>query len=75
MLIVGANVKGKKITKWKIENSWGNQYGINGYYIATNDWINKYVYRIVINKKLLSTKQLDILKQEKQLIKKWDLKL
>ena len=74
MLITGVNIIDNRITKWKIENSWGSEYGNKGYYIATNDWINKYVYRIVINKNILSSKQRSILEQEKILIGKWDAK-
>ena len=74
MLITGANIIDNKITKWKIENSWGSEHGNKGYYVATNDWINNYVYRIVINKNILSSKQLDILKQDKIILEKWDAK-
>ncbi len=72
MIITGVNIIDKKITKWKIENSWGNKVGNQGYYIATNDWVNHYIHRIVINKKFLSAKQLEILNQEKIKINKWD---
>ena len=74
MLITGANIIDNKITKYKIENSWGNKYGKDGYYIATDDWINKYVFRIVINKNNLTKKQLEILNQECTKIIKWDIK-
>lgn len=74
MLITGANTIDNKITKWKIENTWGIESGNKGYYIATNDWINKYVYKIVINKNILSKKQLNILKQDKIILEKWDTK-
>ena len=74
MVITGVNIEDDKPTKWKIENSWGSEHGNKGYYIATNDWINNYVYRIVINKNILSSKQLDILKQDKIVIEKWDAK-
>lgn len=74
MLITGANIIDNKITKWKIENSWGTDYGNKGYYIATDDWLKTYVYRVVINKDNLSPKQLEILNQEKIIIRKWDAK-
>lgn len=72
MLITGVNIIDDKTTKWKIENSWGNKNGNQGYYIATNDWINNYVHRIVINKKHLTKKQLEILNKDVVKIEKWD---
>lgn len=74
MLLTGANVIDNKITKWKIENSWGSKSGNQGYYIATNDWLNTYVYRIVINKKHLTSKQLEILNKDIIKLEKWDVK-
>lgn len=64
MIFIGANVVSGKPIRWKIENSWGTKYGKNGYYVATNDWVDKYVYSITINKKHLSKKQLALLNQE-----------
>lgn len=74
MIITGANIIDNKITKWKIENSWGSKHGNQGYYIATDDWVKNYVHRIVINKKYLTTKQLDILNKQPINMEKWDAK-
>ncbi|MCM1052739.1 MAG: hypothetical protein NC483_02010 [Ruminococcus sp.] len=74
MIITGVNIVDNKPTKWKIENSWGNKVGNLGYYIATDDWFNKYVYRIVINKKHLTPKQLEVLNKEPIKFSKWDTK-
>ena len=32
--------------KWKVENSWGPNYGQNGYLIMTNPWFNEYMFRL-----------------------------
>ncbi len=74
MIITGANIIDNKVTKWKIENSWGNKYGKQGYYVATDDWVKNYVHRIVINKKHLTVKQLEIMNQDIIRLEKWDAK-
>ena len=74
MLITGVNIVDDKADRWKIENSWGNKYGNNGYYVATDDWIDTYVHRIVINKRFLEKKHLEILKQNKIKMEKWKAK-
>lgn len=51
-------------TKWKLENSWGATYGNNGYLTMTDEWFNQFFYRIVIEKKYLPAKILDVLKQK-----------
>ena len=74
MLITGVNIIDGKIDRWKIENSWGSKDGNQGYYVATDDWVDTYVHRIVINKRFLEKKHLDILKQEKIKMEKWKAK-
>ena len=38
-------------TKWKVENSWGADYGEKGCLIMTNRWFNEYMFRLVVDKK------------------------
>ena len=75
MVFVGVKTKDGLPIKWKIENSWGEHFGCNGYYIADDDWVNKYVYMAVINKKYLSQQQENCLNKPLIKIKKWNAKL
>ena len=42
--------------KWKVENSWGEDSGMNGCIIMTNRWFEEYMFRLVVNKKYASEK-------------------
>ena len=37
-------------TKWKVENSWGADYGKRGCLIMSNEWFNEYMFRLVVDK-------------------------
>lgn len=49
--------------KWKVENSWGANYGQAGCLIMTNRWFGEYMFRLVVDKKYCSD---DILQQFSQ---------
>lgn len=52
------------LLKWKIEDSYGDKKKVNGYYIMNDKFFNNFVLSVVIDKKYLSQKQLELLKQE-----------
>lgn len=72
MVITGVNLDNEIPTKWKIENSWGDEVADKGYYVATDSWFTKYVYQVVVNKKYLTQEERDSLKEEKIRLKPWD---
>ncbi len=44
--------------KWKVENSWGREWGQQGCLIMTARWFREYMFRLVVNKKYVSEKLL-----------------
>ncbi|MDE5844522.1 MAG: hypothetical protein K2H44_03935 [Muribaculaceae bacterium] len=54
-----------------IENSWGNGAN-NRHLIATDKWMDEYLFRVVINKKYVPKKYLDMLKQKPIMLPAWD---
>ncbi len=64
--------KNGKITKWLLENSWGKGSGHNGYLTMTDRWFDEFMFRVVILKKFISPKVLEILKQKPTMLPPWD---
>lgn len=61
--------------KWKVENSWGDKVGKDGYFVMSDEWFDEYVYQLVINKQYLSSEALQIRDQEYNnptILKPWD---
>lgn len=73
MALVAVDVdKNEKPVKWMFENSWGSSYGHNGYLIFSDKWFDEYMFRVVVLKKYVDKKILDILKQEPIMLPAWD---
>lgn len=54
---VDLDADGKPVM-WKVENSWGPDYGQKGCLIMTNEWFNEYMFRLVVDKKYVPAKML-----------------
>lgn len=72
MTLVGVDLdKAGKPQRWLIENSWGP--GANGgHLIMTDPWMDEYMFRLVVNRKYVPAKTLDILKQKPTVLPAWD---
>ena len=72
MLIVGVDLVDGKPTRWKIENSWGKTGGLDGYYVMSDSWFEKFVYQAVVKKDLLTEKEMAATKKEPTHLPPWD---
>lgn len=61
-----------KTKKWMVENSWGPTSGYRGNMIMTDEWFDEYMFRLVVNKKYVDQKFLDMLKQKPVMLPAWD---
>lgn len=64
MTFCGVHLLENKPVRWKIEDSYGDKEKVNGYYIMNDNFFNEFVLNVIINKKYLSTEQLELLKQD-----------
>lgn len=60
-----------KAKKWMVENSWGQ--GANaGHLIMTDKWFDEYMFRLVVNKKYITDKVKEVMKQKPVRLPAWD---
>lgn len=72
MTFTGVDLDGDTPTKWKVENSWGDKNGEKGYFTMNDNWMDDYVYEVVVHKKYLSDDQKALLKQAPIELPAWD---
>ena len=70
LMAVDLDADGKPV-KWMVENSWGP--GANdGHLIMSDRWFDEYMFRLVVDKKYVPAKTLEILKQTPTTLPAWD---
>jgi len=72
MLFTGVDLKRNTPRKWRVENSWGDKNGDKGYYLMSDSWFDEYNYEVVVDKKYLSNKILEIFNREPHNLEPWD---
>lgn len=58
--------------KWRVENSWGEKGGDQGFLMMTDAWFDEYNYEVAVHKKYLSPAVLAILDQTPVELEPWD---
>lgn len=58
--------------KWKVENSWGPDSGVEGHLVMTRDWFREYFFRLVVEKKYVPSKLLELARQKPVELPSWD---
>lgn len=73
MAFTGVNINNQnQVERWKVQNSWGDKVGENGFFIMSNQWFKEFNYEVVINKKYLSEADLKSYKKDPVVLKPWD---
>lgn len=73
MCITGVAFNEKGVpTKWKIENSWGNDRGREGYFMMSDTWFDQFTYQAVVDKKYLTKEELEAYNADPIELKPWD---
>ena len=73
MLFTGVDVHDGVATKWRVENSWGDDaVGVKGFHAMNDSWFDEYMFEVAIEKKYLSPELLSAWDEEPTVLAPWD---
>ena len=72
MLFTGVDVLDGKPRRWRVENSWGADNGVKGFYTMNDNWFDEYMFEIAAPQDHLNEKMLAGLQTEPIVLPAWD---
>ena len=73
MVILGVNLdENGKPDRWRIENSWGKDAGQDGYFVASDEWFDDFVFQVMVNTKYLDAASRKLLTGPLHELEPWD---
>ncbi len=59
-------------TKFRVENSWGEDRGEKGYLIMTSEWFKEFVFEVVVDKSLVPDDVMKVFNMTPVVLPAWD---
>lgn len=73
MVFTGASVDdNEKPTKFRVENSWGEDRGEKGYLIMTAEWFKEFGFEVVVDKSIIPEEVLKVFDMTPVVLPAWD---
>ena len=72
MLFTGVDVIDGVPRRWRVENSWGDEKGVKGYWTMNDSWFDEYVFEIAVPRRLLPPELVERLNDDPIVLPAWD---
>ncbi|KAG4026994.1 hypothetical protein MFRU_034g00530 [Monilinia fructicola] len=61
-----------KSVRWRVQNSWGEGAGTDGWFVMSDAWMDEFVYQAVVEPRFVTKEIRDILKTKPKVLNLWD---
>jgi bleomycin hydrolase len=72
MLFTGVDLVDERPRRWRVENSWGDEGGSDGFYTMNDNWFDEHVFEIACRRDRLSSELQAALDQPPIVLPAWD---
>jgi bleomycin hydrolase len=72
MLFTGVDIVDGAPRRWRVENSWGDKRGRDGFYTMNDSWFDEYLFEVAVPRDLLSPELRSALEAEPIVLPPWD---
>jgi bleomycin hydrolase len=72
MVLTAVHVENGKSVRWRVQNSWGEGAGSNGWFVMSDKWMDEFVYQAVVEPRFVSQEIRDVLKSKPKVLPVWD---
>jgi bleomycin hydrolase len=72
MLFTGVDIVDGRPRRWRVENSWSDESGKEGFFIMSESWFDEYMFEIAVRKSYLPRELQKALKLKPIVLPPWD---
>jgi bleomycin hydrolase len=72
MLFTGVDIVDGAPRRWRVENSWGDKRGSDGFYTMNDSWFDQYLFEVAVPREMLSPELRSALESEPIVLPPWD---
>jgi bleomycin hydrolase len=72
MVLTAVHVVDGKPVRWRVQNSWGEAAGSEGWFVMSDKWMDEFVYQAVVEPRFVSKEVRDVLDEKPKVLPLWD---
>ena len=58
--------------RWRVENSWGAENGVKGFYTMNDNWFDEHVFEVAVHRSLVPDALVSALAEPPVVLPAWD---